>query len=86
MKVSRASANTELRKQAKPSKKAKVPRSCSEVFRLWASIGIGLLFTIVFEIVVIVLVRVNYAVQVVLLDAHLRLELGNRDALLTLHE
>ena len=56
MKVTRASANTELRKQAKPSKKAKVPRSCSDVFRLWASIGIGLLFTIVFEIVVIVLV------------------------------
>ena len=33
-----------------------MPRSCSDVFRLWASIGIGLLFTMVFEIVVIVLV------------------------------
>ncbi|HXD25399.1 MAG TPA: hypothetical protein VN609_05670 [Propionibacteriaceae bacterium] len=56
MKVTRASANTELRNQAKLSKKAKVPRSCSDVFRLWASMGVGLLFTIVFEIVVIVLV------------------------------
>ena len=54
MKVTRASAKTELRNQAKP--KAKVPRSCSDVFRLWASIGVGLLFTVAFEIVVIVLV------------------------------
>lgn len=56
MKVTRASANAELSNQAKPSAKTKVPRSCSDVFRLWASIGVGLLFTIVFEIVVIVLV------------------------------
>ena len=56
MKVTRASANAELSNQAKPSAKTKVPRSCSDVFRLWASIGAGLLFTIAFEIVVIVLV------------------------------
>jgi hypothetical protein len=62
VKVTRASAKAELSDQAKPSEKAmpsgpsKVPRSCSDVFRLWASVGVGLLCTIVFEIVVIVLV------------------------------
>jgi hypothetical protein len=47
--VTRASAKVE------PSDKAKVPRSCSDVFRFWVSIGLGLLVALVFEIVVIVL-------------------------------
>jgi len=34
---------------------AKVPRACSDVFRLWVSIGIGLLIGLGFEIVVIAL-------------------------------
>src|SRR4029453_1546840 len=33
--------------------KAKVPRACSDVFRLWVSIGMGLLIGLGFEIVVI---------------------------------
>lgn len=35
--------------------KAKVPRACSDVFRLWVSIGMGLLIGLGFEIVVIAL-------------------------------
>jgi uncharacterized membrane protein len=45
----------EPKEKAKPRGKAKVPRSCSDVFRLWASVGVGVLCSIVFEIVVIVL-------------------------------
>jgi len=50
------SEKTKPSEKAKPSGTKKVPRSCSDVFRLWASVGAGLLFTIAFEIVVIVLV------------------------------
>jgi uncharacterized membrane protein len=46
----------EPKEKSKPRGKEKVPRSCSDVFRLWASIGLGLLFATAFEIVVIVLV------------------------------
>ncbi|HVD19220.1 MAG TPA: hypothetical protein VNC63_11105, partial [Propionibacteriaceae bacterium] len=50
------SEKTKPSEKAKPSGTKKVPRSCSDVFRLWASVGAGILFTIAFEIVVIVLV------------------------------
>lgn len=55
-------------------RKAKVPRACSDVFRLWASIGFGFLVTIVFEIVVIVL-QVTGA-RAAPADEQLDLELG----------
>src|SRR6187401_3173463 len=55
-------------------RKGKVPRSCSDVFRLWVSIGLGFLVTIVFEIVVIVL-QVTGA-RVVPADEQFNLELG----------
>ena len=35
--------------------KTKVPRACSDVFRLWTSVALGFLVAIVFELVVIVL-------------------------------
>ena len=35
--------------------KTKVPRACSDVFRLWMSVGLGFLIAIAFEIVVVVL-------------------------------
>jgi hypothetical protein len=54
--------------------KAKVPRSCSDVFRLWVSIGLGFLVTIGYEIVVIML-QVTGA-RVVPADEKLELELG----------
>ena len=59
--MTRASAMSEpsdkpkLSRTTKSSDKAKVPRSCSDVFRFWMSIGIGLLVALVFEIVVIAL-------------------------------
>jgi hypothetical protein len=61
VKVTRASAKTqpgdetEPRQKTKPSGPAKVPHSCSDVFRLWVSIGLGLLVGLVFEIIVIAL-------------------------------
>jgi hypothetical protein len=59
--VTRASAKAEPSAKARPSRntrssdKAKVPRSSSDVFRFWMSIGVGLLVGIAFEITVIVL-------------------------------
>jgi hypothetical protein len=58
--VTQASAMSEsnkprLSRKTRSSDKAKVPRSCSDVFRFWMSIGLGLLVAIVFEIVVIAL-------------------------------
>ncbi len=61
MNVTRASAKAEPSDKARSSRKirssdkAKVPRSCSDVFRFWVSIGLGLLVALGFEIVVIVL-------------------------------
>ena len=59
--MTRASAKAQPANKAKPSQKiksrgtAKVPRSCSDVFRLWVSVGVGALVAIVFEIIVITL-------------------------------
>jgi uncharacterized membrane protein len=59
--VTRASAKTqpgdetEPRHKTKPSGPAKVPHSCSDVFRLWVSVGVGLFVGLVFEIIVIAL-------------------------------
>jgi hypothetical protein len=59
--VTRASAKAEPSAKARPSRNtrssdaAKVPRSSSDVFRFWMSIGVGLLVGIAFEITVIVL-------------------------------
>jgi Protein of unknown function (DUF1345) len=61
VKVTRASGKAEpsdkarLGRKTRSSDKAKVPRSCSDVFRFWMSIGVGLLVGIAFEITVIVL-------------------------------
>jgi uncharacterized membrane protein len=61
VKVTRASAKAQPTNKAEPSQKikstgtAKVPHSCSDVFRLWVSVGLGVLVAIVFVIVVILL-------------------------------
>ena len=61
MKVTRAGAKTQpgdeagARYKTKPSGPAKVPHSCSDVFRLWVSVGLGLIVGLAFEIIVIVL-------------------------------
>ena len=61
MKVTRTSAKAQPSDSAEPSQRiksngtAKVPRSCSDVFRLWVSVGVGLLVAILFEILVITL-------------------------------
>jgi hypothetical protein len=61
VKVTRAGDKTqpgdeaEARYNTKPSGPAKVPHSCSDVFRLWVSVGLGLIVGLAFEIMVIVL-------------------------------
>ena len=61
MKVTRASAKAQPSNEAEPSQEikssgtAKVPRSSSDVFRLWMSVGVGVLVAIVFEVIVIAL-------------------------------
>ena len=46
---------TRSSKKIRSSDMTKVPRSCSDVFRFWMSIGLGLLVGLVFEITVILL-------------------------------
>ena len=59
--MTRTRAKAQPSDRAEPSQKikssgtAKVPRSCSDVFRLWVSIGVGLLVAILFEILVVAL-------------------------------
>jgi hypothetical protein len=80
VKVTRASAKAEPSGKARPSRKTrasgetKVPRSCSDVFRFWMSIGLGLLVAIGFEILVITL-QVTGA-RPVPTDEQLNLEFG----------
>jgi hypothetical protein len=80
VKVTRASAKAPPTNKAEPSQKikssgtAKVPRSCSDVFRLWVSIGLGVLVAIVFEIIVILLQVTG--VRPAPTDAQFELEFG----------
>jgi uncharacterized membrane protein len=61
VKLTRTSAKAQPSGSAGPSQRiksngtTKVPRSCSDVFRLWVSVGVGLLVAILFEILVILL-------------------------------
>ncbi len=61
MKVTRTGAKAQSSDRAEPSQTikskgtVKVPHSCSDVFRLWVSVGVGLLVAILFEILVIAL-------------------------------
>jgi Protein of unknown function (DUF1345) len=54
--------------------KAKVPRACSDVFRFWVSVALGMLVALVFEIVVIAL-QVS-GVRTVPTDEQFELEFG----------
>ena len=74
------SAKAQPSNKAEPSRKikstgtAKVPRSCSDVFRLWVSIGLGVVVAIAFVIIVIAL-QVTGA-RPVPTDAQFELEFG----------
>jgi uncharacterized membrane protein len=74
------SAKAQPSNKAEPSRKikstgtARVPRSCSDVFRLWVSVGLGVLVAIAFVIIVIAL-QVTGA-RPVPTDAQFELEFG----------
>jgi uncharacterized membrane protein len=80
VKVTRVSAKAQPSNKAEPSRKIKstgtekVPRSCSDVFRLWVSVGLGVLVAIAFVIIVIAL-QVTGA-RPVPTDAQFELEFG----------
>ena len=74
------SAKAQPSNKAEPSRTikstgtAKVPRSCSDVFRLWVSVGLGVLVAIAFAIIVIAL-QVTGA-RAAPTDAQFELEFG----------
>jgi uncharacterized membrane protein len=74
------SAKAQPSNKAEPSRTikstgtAKVPRSCSDVFRLWVSVGLGVLVAIAFAIIVIAL-QVTGA-RAARTDAQFELEFG----------